>query len=118
MGVVDLETVRVHRLADQLAGELQAAGAVWAAAEEVDDVDRWRRAARQAGRGLGWSVRTGVTDERVWAVSEDYEPPLDADRDAALRFAHLLAGPRPPDPSPLDAKRRGRRHGGRGRTGR
>jgi hypothetical protein len=112
MGVVHLEAVRVQRLAEELSGELQAVGAVWAPAEEIDDIDRWRRAARSAGRSLGWRVRTGISEDRVWAVSEDYEPPLDADRDAALRFSGLIEGPFPLAPSRLDSQRR---PAGRGR---
>ena len=97
MGVVDLEAVRVQRLAEELSGELQAVGAVWAPVEDIDDIDRWRRAARGAGRSLGWRIRTGISEDRVWAVSEDYEPPLKADREAALRFADLIDRPlRPP----------------------
>jgi hypothetical protein len=96
MGVVDLEAVRVQRLAEELSGELQAVGAVWAPVEEIDDIDRWRRAARRAGRSVGWRLRTGVSDDRVWAVSEDYEPPRDSDRVAALRFAELIAQPLQP----------------------
>ena len=113
MGVVDLEAVRVQRLAEELFGELQAVGAVWAPAEEIDDIDRWRRAARRAGRSLGWRVRTGTSEDRVWAVSEDYDPPRNADREAALRFADLIDRPLPPTPSHLDAQRRraGRGHG-------
>ncbi len=112
MGVVDLEAVRVQRLAEELFGELQAVGAVWAPVEEIDDTDRWRRAARSAGRSLGWRVRTGIREDRVWAVSEDYEPPLNADREAALRFADLIDRSLTPALSHLDGHRR---RAGRGR---
>ncbi len=36
----------------------------------IDDVETWRKAARRAGRILGVSIRTGVSDDRtrVWAI--------------------------------------------------
>ncbi len=71
--VVDLEKVRVERLAMEIADQLVAGhGSVLRLADGVGDVDRWRRAARRAGRILGVSVRTGVSPDqaRVWAVDE------------------------------------------------
>jgi hypothetical protein len=37
---------------------------------ELDDVDEWRAAARQAGRLLDTNVRTGVSDDgtKVWVI--------------------------------------------------
>ena len=99
MGVVDIEAVRVERLANELADNLASAGAVHAAAVDVDDVDRWRRAARRAGRLLGWRIRTGVSAGRVWAVSEDWLPGPGADWRAARTFADLIA------PTMMPAKR-------------
>lgn len=71
--VVELERARVERLADEIAGQLVAGrGSVVRSSDAVDDVDRWRRAARRAGRILGVPVRTGVSFDRsrVWAVDE------------------------------------------------
>lgn len=71
--VVDLERERVEALARQLVAPLQERGTVMVATADVDDVERWRRAARRAGRLLGWHVRTCVTGdgEWVWAGSDD-----------------------------------------------
>ena len=71
--VVELERVRVERLAEEIAGQLRAGyGNVLRRTDAVDDVDRWRRAARRAGRLLGVPVRTGVSFDRsrVWAIDE------------------------------------------------
>lgn len=37
---------------------------------EVDDAERWRRAARLVGRRRGWKTRTGVTELCVWMADE------------------------------------------------
>jgi hypothetical protein len=61
--VVDLEEARVERLAEEIAGQLQAyGGSILRLGTDVEDVERWRRAARRAGRQLGVSIRTGVSD--------------------------------------------------------
>lgn len=90
MAVVDIEAVRVERLANDLVEQLRAKGSVQAALADVEDVDRWRRAARRAARMLGWHIRTGVSSERVWAVSEDWLPGPGADWRAARMFADLI----------------------------
>lgn len=95
MVVVDLEAVRVERLAEEIVESLRAAGSVHAAIADVDDVDRWRRAARRAGRLLGWHIRTGATSEGVWATSEDWLPGPGADWKAARTFASLITNPSP-----------------------
>jgi hypothetical protein len=47
---------------------------------EIDDLDRWRRAARLVGQRRGWTTRTGVNDRCVWVVDEKMfdgnDPPL------------------------------------------
>ena len=60
------------------------------------DVDRWRWATRQAGRSLGWSVRTGVSDDgsTVWATALDFQP-TEADQAAATRAIGALLYERP-----------------------
>jgi hypothetical protein len=72
--VVDLEASRVEQLAAELVPILRDRGGVVVDVEQLDSVDRWRRAARRAGRLLGWSVRTGVSADgsRVWAGSDDW----------------------------------------------
>ena len=91
MTVIDLEMVRVRRVAQRLAEELQTSGVVRIALDEVDDVDRWRRAARHAGRDRGWRIRTGVSGIWAWAVSEDWQPGPGADRRAAHLVGSLIA---------------------------
>jgi hypothetical protein len=71
--VIDLQGVRLERLATEIANQLRAAGgAVTRRSEVVGDVDRWRRAARRAGRLLDVPVRTGVSIDgsKVWVVDE------------------------------------------------
>ena len=68
--IVDLERVRVDRLAEEIAAQLEAhGGSILRLTTDVDDVERWRRAARKAGRRLGVTVRTGISADRskVWA---------------------------------------------------
>lgn len=91
MTVIDLETVRIRRVAERLAEDLNTSGVVRVALDEVDDVDRWRRAARRAGRDRGWRIRTGVSGEWAWAVSEDWQPGPGADRRAAQLVGSLIA---------------------------
>ena len=89
--VIDLEAVRVRRLASQLGDALQLSGVMRVRADEVDDAARWRRAARRAGRDRGWRVRTGESAGWLWAASEDWQPGPDADRRAARLVASLIA---------------------------
>lgn len=98
--VVDLERRRVEQLAEELLPVLRGSGRLGALTSELEDVERWRRAARRAGRLLGWRVRTGATadGERVWAVSEDYVPPATEVEDAMRRLNELLGGG-PPTPA-------------------
>jgi hypothetical protein len=84
----------VERLAEELLAVLRDRGAVVADTARLEEVDRWRRAARLAGRRLGWRMRTGVSRDgsRVWAASDDYEL-TDADRRlAGLTLDALLKG--------------------------
>jgi hypothetical protein len=71
--VVDLERERTEALARELAPLLRARGVI-ATDESAGDLDRFRRAARRAGRMLGWRVRTGASADgrRAWASSPDY----------------------------------------------
>lgn len=61
------------RLAREIADQLVAGhGSVVRWTADLDDVEEWRTAARKAGRVLGVSVRTGVSDDgsKVWVVDE------------------------------------------------
>ncbi len=72
---------------------LRRSGSVVRATEGLD-VERWRRAARQAGKEIGWSVRTGGSPDgsTVWAVSPDYVP-TSAERSSVSRLGEALYGP-------------------------
>lgn len=74
--VVDLEAQRVEALARELIPMLRERGSVMATTAGLPNLDRWRKAARRAGRMLGWQVRTGFVagDARVWVTSDDFEP--------------------------------------------
>ena len=99
--VIDLERVRVERLVPAIVADLRAGGTAFGSIEEVGDLTRWRVAARTAGKVLAWHVRTGVSAGRAWAVAEEWEAPLDADRDAARRVGAILF-----DTSPFGRPRR------------
>ena len=61
--------------------------------EEIESVERWRRAARTAARSIGSLVRTGTSGAWVWAVIEDWQPGPGADRNAARVFSVLIGLP-------------------------
>lgn len=90
MSVIDLESVRVERLAADLTTDLARGGVARAHVEEIDSIERWRRAARTAARSIGSRVRTGRSGEWVWAVIEDWQPGPGADRNAARLFSALI----------------------------
>jgi hypothetical protein len=73
--VVDLEGRKVRALAAELLPVLPDHGSIVVNASKVDDVDRWRRAARLAGRELGCRIPTGVAFDgsKAWAASLDHE---------------------------------------------
>ena len=86
-GVADLERARVERLARRLADRLRSDGRRYLmdAVEHIDDVERWRKAARRAGRLLGWRVRTGFTPagRHVWVTDARSRDELTAEERAA-----------------------------------
>ena len=95
--VVDLERRKVEALALELASLLREHGSLVVSTSKLDSVDRWRAAARRAGRILGWHVRTAlsVQEARVWAASDDF-PVSEADhKEAARRLDDYLFGARP-----------------------
>jgi hypothetical protein len=96
--VTDLERQRVERLAADLAPVLRAEGAVIVKVADVESVDRWRRAARRAGRLLGWSIRTGKSHDgtTVWAASDDWLlPPGEHERVAERASDRIFGRGRP-----------------------
>jgi hypothetical protein len=96
MTVIDLEQRTVERLAIELRARLEEYGTVVADVGEVGNVERWRKAARLAGRSLGESVRTmrSCDGSTVFAFSNRrVEPGQQAA--AAQRVADWLFGPSP-----------------------
>src|SRR5581483_6490673 len=94
--VVDLDSIKAERLAPELAAALRTHGYVIAAVADLDEsVEVWRRAARRAGRLLGWRVQTKLSPDgsRVWCVSQDFPTPPGAHRTAANLFAALVHKP-------------------------
>lgn len=85
--VVDLERHRVEKLAAQI--ERQLAGLppmsrLHVPLSEVDDPQRWRRAARLAAHRLGWRVATGVSRHGFVWLTDVREPPPEV-QEAHLR---------------------------------
>lgn len=72
--VIDIERMRVDRLADELLPAIRHAfagpGIYKASTAEIEDVKRWRRAARSCARQLGVSCSTSVSADGsfVWIV--------------------------------------------------
>src|SRR5262249_1858324 len=80
--VSDLERQRVERLAHELAPVLRDRGQAHTGPGN-EDVDRWRPAARRAGRLLGVPVRTGRgPDSGAWAVLDRPVSEVDLDQAA------------------------------------
>jgi hypothetical protein len=72
VAVVDLERARVEALARELVSLYREAGQGFLVVDvsTVESVERWRRAARRAGRLLRIHVRTGLSydGQCVWMV--------------------------------------------------
>ena len=81
--VSELEQRRVERLAAELLPTLRDQGQLIVARAGIDDIDRWRAAARLTVRRLGWHCRTGTSRGVAWVVVEDWPH---ADRGDALRL--------------------------------
>jgi hypothetical protein len=98
--VENLERQRVERLAADLVPALRERGEARAETQALESVERWRAAARRAGRLLGWRVRTGVSrDGRyAWAVSDDWPVPPDEYRRAAQRLDAMILSRAPRRP--------------------
>ena len=63
MTVTNFDHKVVDRLAHELAPALDDRGIVVAKVTEVDNVERWRKAARRAGRLLRLPVRTAISSD-------------------------------------------------------
>jgi hypothetical protein len=96
MAVIKLEERVLDSIARRLVPVLGERGIVTADVAQVDSVERWRRAARRAGRQLGLPVRTAVSTDgtMVWAVLERPVQPGEQ-AEAANRVATMIFGPRP-----------------------
>jgi hypothetical protein len=94
--VIKLEEWVLDSIASRLSPVLAETGIVKADVAEVDSVERWRKAARRAGRQLGYPVRTAVSTDgtMVWAVLERPVAPGEQ-AEAANRVATMIFGPRP-----------------------
>ncbi len=87
--VVDLEAAKVDALARRLLPVLRDRGSLAEAVDQLENVERWRKAARRAARSLGWRIRTGITPDGscVWAASEDYPVSESQMREAMSRMS-------------------------------
>ncbi|MFC4014792.1 hypothetical protein ACFOY2_46755 [Nonomuraea purpurea] len=61
------------------------------AVAELGEVAEVRRAARAAGRQLGWKARTHVTDEGTLFIIDDRDPPQEIRELAARRSAEAVS---------------------------
>ncbi len=92
--VVDIERVRVDRLAADLLPAIRGAfdgqGLLKVSTADIEDVERWRRAARACARQLGVSCSTAVSADGsfVWIV--DTSPVTFPDQVRARRSIDLL----------------------------
>lgn len=91
-GPISLESRRTADLADAL-DERIAAGADCFVQPigEIENPERWRRAARIVGKRRGWKTSTGVNDRCVWMADERGPGPTRADPQVARRLEALIA---------------------------
>ncbi|MFI7131296.1 hypothetical protein ACIBQ1_36815 [Nonomuraea sp. NPDC050153] len=61
------------------------------AVTELGEVAEVRRAARAAGRQLGWRVRTHVSDDGTVIIIDDRDPPQEVHELAARRSAEAVS---------------------------
>jgi hypothetical protein len=91
--VVNLERRTVERLALELEPYLKERGTLVADLGEVGDLERWRKAARMAGRSLGQPVRTMVSSDGSTVFAFLNGPVEPGERtEAADRVANFLFG--------------------------
>ena len=93
MTVVNLERRTVERLAFELEPCLKQCGTLVADVGEVGNLERWRKAARMAGRSLGQPVRTMVSSDGSTVFAFLNGPVEPGERaEAANRVADFLFG--------------------------
>lgn len=92
--VVDIERVRVDRLAVDLLPAIREAfagqGVLKVSTTEIEDVQRWRRAARSCARQLGVSCSTSVSADGSFAWIVDTSPVTFPDQVRARRSIDQL----------------------------
>lgn len=96
MTVINLEKWTLERLAIELQPSFEVSETLVADVAEIGNVERWRKAARLAGRNLGHPVRTMLSSDRsrVFAfLDRPVEPGEQAE--AAQRVADSIFGPNP-----------------------
>jgi hypothetical protein len=92
MTVIDLEQWTVERLAIELRPRLEEYGTLMADVDEVRNIQRWRKAARLAGRSLGHPVRTTMSsDKRTMLAFLDRPSEPGEQAQAAQRVADWLS---------------------------
>jgi hypothetical protein len=92
--VVDIERVRVDRLAAELLPAIRDAfagqGVLKVATAGIADVDRWRRAARSCARRLGVSCSTSVSADGTFVWIVDTSPVTFPEQVRARRLIDML----------------------------
>lgn len=93
--MINLERRTVERLALELEPRFKEDGILVADVEEAGNIERWRKAARLAGRSLGQPVRTMVSSDRSTVFAFLNRPVEPGERaEAANCVANFLFGPR------------------------
>lgn len=92
--VVDIERVRVDRLADELLPAIRDAfagpGIFKVSTASIEDVDRWRRAARACARHLGVTCSTSLSADGSYVWIVDTSPVTFPDQVRARRSIDSL----------------------------
>jgi hypothetical protein len=96
MKLIDMEQWTIERLAIELQPRLEEYGTLVADVGEVQNIERWRKAARLAGRSLGHPVRTTLSSDRSTMFAFLDRPSQPGEQaEAAQRVADWLFGPSP-----------------------
>jgi hypothetical protein len=96
MTVINLEQWTVEKLAVELEPRFAKSRTVVASVEEVGNVERWRKAARLAGRALGHPVRTMLSPDRSTVFAFIDGPIVPGEQaQAAQRVADSIFGTTP-----------------------
>jgi hypothetical protein len=96
MAVIKLEDRAIDSMARRLGPMLAEQGMVEADMAGIVSVERWRKAARRAGRELGFPVRTAVSGDGAKVLAVLIKPVEPGEQAAAAnRVATMIFGPRP-----------------------